>query len=80
MADRRSLPALVPGVDFGGVGSGDAEAESGVGRLVLPHGVDMCGWVVAGHGRCCMVVGGGDDMCVRQLSSCRLVVLETSCP
>jgi hypothetical protein len=34
-----------------------------VGRFVLPDGVDMCGWVGAGRGRCYMVVGGGDDMC-----------------
>jgi hypothetical protein len=27
-----------------------------------------------------MVVGGGVDMCARQLFGCRLVVLETSCP
>jgi hypothetical protein len=27
-----------------------------------------------------MVVGGGVDMCVRQLLGCRLVVPETSCP
>jgi hypothetical protein len=27
-----------------------------------------------------MVVGGGDDMCARQLSGCRRVVLETSYP
>jgi hypothetical protein len=70
----------VPGGDFGGVGSGDAEAEAGVGRFVLPDGVDMRGWVGAGLGRCCMVVGGGDDMCARQLSGCRLVAPETSCP
>jgi hypothetical protein len=62
------------------VGLGDAEAEAGVERLVLPDGADMCGWVGAGRGRCCMVVGGGDDMCARQLSCCRLVVLEASCP
>jgi hypothetical protein len=66
--------------DFGGVGSGGAEAEAGVGRLAPPDGVDMRGWVGAGRGRCCMVVGGGDDKCARQLSGCRLVVLETSCP
>jgi hypothetical protein len=70
----------VPGGDFGGVGSGDAEVEAGVGRFALPDGVDMRDWVGAGRGRCCMVVGGGDDMCARQLSGCRLVVLETSCP
>jgi hypothetical protein len=40
----------------------------------------MRGWVDAGRGRCCMVVGGGVDMCARQLSGCRLVVPETSCP
>jgi hypothetical protein len=79
-ADRRSPPALVPGGDFGGVGSGDADAEAGVERFVLPDGVDMRSWVGAGLGRCCMVVGGGDDMCARQLSGCRLVVPETSCP
>jgi hypothetical protein len=70
----------VPGGDFGGVGSGDAEAEAGVGRFVLPDGVDMRGWVGAGRGHCCMVVGGHGDMCARQLSDCQLVVLETSCP
>jgi hypothetical protein len=31
-----------------------------------------------GHG--CMVVGGGVDMCARQLLGCRLVAPETSCP
>jgi hypothetical protein len=66
--------------DFGGVGSGDAEVEAGVGRFVLPDSVDMRGWVGAGWGRCCMVVGGGGDLCARQLSGCRLVVFETSCP
>jgi hypothetical protein len=80
MADRRSLPASALGGDFGGVGSDDAEAEAGVEQLVLPDGADMRGWVGAGHGRCCMVVGGGGDMCARQLFGCRLVVLETSCP
>jgi hypothetical protein len=70
----------VLGGDFGGVGSGDAEAEAGVEQLVLPDGADMRGWVGAGRGRCCMVVGGGGDMCARQLSGCRLVVLETSYP
>jgi hypothetical protein len=64
------------------VGSGDVEAEveAGVVQLVLLDGAGMCGWVDAGRGRCCMVVGGGGGMCARQLSSCRLVVLETSCP
>jgi hypothetical protein len=62
------------------VGSGDADAEAGVEQLVLPDGADMRGWVGARHGRCCMVVGGGCDMCARQLSGCRLVVLETFCP
>jgi hypothetical protein len=50
-----------------------------VEQLVLPDGVDMRGWVGAGCGRCCVVVGGGGDMCARQLSGCRLVVLDTSC-
>jgi hypothetical protein len=49
-------------------------------QLVPPGGADMRGWVDAGRGRCCMVVGGGADMCAQQLSGCRLVVLETSCP
>jgi hypothetical protein len=66
--------------DFGDVGSGDAEAEAGVEQLVLLDEADMCGWVDAGRGRCCMVVVGGGGMCARQLSGCRLVVLETSCP
>ena len=48
-------------------------------QLVPPGGVDMRGWVDAGRGRCCMVVGGGGDMCARQLSGCRLVVPETFC-
>jgi hypothetical protein len=52
----------------------------GVVQLVPPDGADMRGWVDVGRGRCCMVVGGGDYMCARQLSGCRLVVLETSCP
>jgi hypothetical protein len=49
-------------------------------QLVPPDGADMRGWVDVGLGRCCMVVGGGVDMCARQLSGCRLVMLETSCP
>jgi hypothetical protein len=36
--------------------------------------------VDAERGRGCMVVGGGVDMCARQLLGCRLVVPETSCP
>jgi hypothetical protein len=52
----------------------------GVVRLVPPGGADMRGWVDAGRGRGCMVVGGGVDMCARQLFGCRLVVPETSCP
>jgi hypothetical protein len=70
----------VLGGDFGGVGLGDEEAEAGVVRLVLPDGADMRGWVDAGHGCCCMVVVVGGGMCARQLSGCRLVVLETFCP
>jgi hypothetical protein len=66
--------------DFGGVGSGDAEAEVGVEQLVLPDGADMCGWVDARRGRCCMVVVGGGGMCARRLAGCQLAVLETSCP
>jgi hypothetical protein len=58
----------------------DAEAGVDVVRLVPPGGVDMRGWVDAGRGRGCMVVGGGVDMCVRQLLVCRRVVPETSCP
>jgi hypothetical protein len=53
----------VLGGDFGGVGSVDAEAGVGVVQLVPPGGTDMRGWVDAGRGRCCMVVGGGVDMC-----------------
>ena len=49
-------------------------------QLVPPSGAGMRGWVDVGRGRCCMVVGGGVDMCVRQLFGCRLVVPETSCP
>jgi hypothetical protein len=49
-------------------------------RLVPPGGVDMCGWVDAGRGRGCMVVGGGVDMCARQLLGCWRVVPVTSCP
>jgi hypothetical protein len=49
-------------------------------RLVPPGGADMRGWVDAGRGRGCMVVGGGVDMCARQLFGCRWVVPETSCP
>jgi hypothetical protein len=70
----------VLGGDFGGVGSGDAEAEAGVEQLALPNGAGMCGCVDAGRGRCCMVVIGGVGMCVRRLSGCRLAMLETSCP
>jgi hypothetical protein len=80
MAARRSLPALVLGGDFGGVGLGDAEADAGVVQLVLPDGAGMRGWVDAGRGRCCMVVVVGSGMCARRLSGCRLAVLETSCP
>jgi hypothetical protein len=66
--------------DFGGVGSGGAEAEARVEQLVLPDGADMRGWVDAGHGRCCMVVVGGGGMCARRLAGCRMAVLETSYP
>jgi hypothetical protein len=52
----------------------------GVVQLVPPGGADMRGWVDAGRGCGCMVVGGGVDMCVRQLFGCRGVVLETFCP
>jgi hypothetical protein len=52
----------------------------GVVRLVPPGGADMRGWVDAGRGHGCMVVGGGVDMCVRRLLGCRWVVPETSCP
>ena len=68
------------GCDFGGVGLVDAEAGVGVVRLVPPGGADMRGWVDAGRGRGCMVVGGGVDMCARPLFGCRLVVFETSYP
>jgi hypothetical protein len=40
----------------------------------------ICVWVDAGRNRGCMVVGGGVDMCARQLLGCRRVVPETSCP
>jgi hypothetical protein len=70
----------VLGGDFGGVGLVDAEAGVGVVRLVPHGGADMRGWVDAGRGRGCMVVGGGVDMCARQLFGCQRVVLETSCP
>jgi hypothetical protein len=70
----------VLGGDFGGVGSGDAEAEAGVEQLVLTDGADMRGWVDAGRGRCCMVVVGGGGMCARRLAGCRLAVLEISYP
>jgi hypothetical protein len=40
----------------------------GVVRLVPPGGADMRGWVDVGHGRGCMVVGGGVDICVRDNS------------
>jgi hypothetical protein len=70
----------VLGGDFGGVGSVEAEVRVEVVRLVPPGGADMRGWVDAGRGRCCMVVGGGVDMCARQLSGCWLVVPETFCP
>jgi hypothetical protein len=39
----------------------------------------MLDWVDAGHGRGCMAMGGGVDMCARQLFGCWLVVPETSC-
>jgi hypothetical protein len=54
----------VLGGDFGGGCLVDAEVGVGVVRLVLPGGVDMHGWVDAGQGRGCMVVGVGVDMCV----------------
>jgi hypothetical protein len=56
---------LVLGGDFGGgcLADAGAEAEVGVVRLVPPGGVGMRGWVDAGRGRGCMVVGGGVDMC-----------------
>jgi hypothetical protein len=55
----------VLGGDFGGgcLADAGAEAEVGVVRLVPPGGVGMRGWVDAGRGRGCMVVGGGVDMC-----------------
>jgi hypothetical protein len=40
----------------------------------------MRGWVDVGRGRGCMAVGGGVDMCARQLFGCRRVVPETSYP
>jgi hypothetical protein len=58
----------------------DAEAGVGVVRLVPPGGVGMRGWVDAGWGRGCMVVGGGVDMCARKPLGYRRVVPETSCP
>jgi hypothetical protein len=58
----------------------DAEAGVGVVRRVPPGGADTRGWVDAGGGRGCMVVGGGVDMCARQLFGCRRIVPETSCP
>jgi hypothetical protein len=70
----------VLGGDFGGVDLVDAEAGAGVVQLVPPGGANMRGWADAGCGRCCMVVGGGGDMCERKLSGCRLVVPETFCP
>jgi hypothetical protein len=70
----------VLGGDFGGVDSIDAEAGAGVVQLVPPDGANMRGWVDVGRGRRCMVVGGGGDMYARQLSHCRVVALETSCP
>jgi hypothetical protein len=57
----------VLGGDFGGVDLVDAEAGAGVVQLVPPGGADMRGWVDVGRGRGCMVVGGGVDMCARQL-------------
>jgi hypothetical protein len=62
------------------VGLVDAEAGARVVQLVPPGGADMRGWADAGRDRCCMVVGGGGDICARQLSGCRLVVPETFCP
>jgi hypothetical protein len=69
----------VLGGDFGGVDLVDAEAGAGVVQLVPPGGAGMRGWADARRGRCCMVVGGGGDMCARQLSGCQLVVPETFC-
>jgi hypothetical protein len=54
----------------------DAEAGVGVVRLVPPGGADMRGWVDAGRGHGCMVVGGGVDMCARQL----ILVVGGLCP
>jgi hypothetical protein len=72
----------VLGGDFGGgcLADAGAEVEVGVVRLVPPGDVGMRGWVDAGRGRGCMVVGGGVDMCARQLLGCQRVVPETSCP
>jgi hypothetical protein len=70
----------VLGGDFGGVDLVDAEAGVGVVRLVPPGGADMRGWVDAGRGRGCMVVGGGVDMCARPLFGCQRVVPKTSYP
>jgi hypothetical protein len=77
MVAWRSLPAWVLGGGYGVVDLGDAEAE--VVEPALPDGAGMRGWVDAGRARCCKVVGGG-GMCVRRPSSCRLVVIWTSCP
>jgi hypothetical protein len=52
----------------------------GVVRLVPLGGADTHGWVGPGGVRGCMVVGGGVDMCARQLFGCRWVVPETSFP
>ena len=63
MTPRYGLSAkssvLVLGGDFGGgcLADAGAEAEVGVVRLVSPGGVGMRGWVDAGRGRGCMVVG-----------------------
>jgi hypothetical protein len=54
----------VLGGDFGGE-CFDAEAwvRAGVVGLVPLGGVGMRGWVDAGRGRGCIVVGGGVGMC-----------------
>jgi hypothetical protein len=79
MVARRSLPAWVLGGGYGVVDLGDAEAE--VVEPALPDGAGTRGWVDAGRARYCnVVVIGGGGMCARRPSSCRLVVLWTSCP
>jgi hypothetical protein len=77
MVVRRSLTAWVLAWGYGVVDLDDAEAV--VVESALPDGAGTRGWVDL-DARCCRVVGGGGDMCVRRPTGCQLAKLWTFCP